>query len=238
MKNWTEPAEKRLEEFLSTRPKEWGLEGDGADELAADLRSHVHEELQRDGVEMVTLEALERVLGRIGGQPEPTPQPKIKYPPPLPLTHEQQLGCRSLLKNGFVFWTCCAGPVFALLFEAIWAPCADAFFSPLPTWWHLILVTLTVGIITISFFSSTRGEPVRASRLIGPVGFAIVVALYYALLFVPVIPFSLLALCFGVGIIPLSPIATTIWLIWFQRKLRKEAKSQEIVPAAMFRRRL
>jgi hypothetical protein len=70
MKAWSEQAEVRLREWLAQRVKQEGLRGAEADELAADLRRHVHEDLENSACESVSLMALESVLERMGAAEE------------------------------------------------------------------------------------------------------------------------------------------------------------------------
>ena len=67
MKAWSEQAELRLREWLAQRVEQEGLRGAEAEEVAADLRRHVHEELENSAHETVSLIALESVIERMGG---------------------------------------------------------------------------------------------------------------------------------------------------------------------------
>lgn len=64
MKAWSDQAELRLREWLKERVEREALRGADAEELAADLRRHVHEELENSAHETVGLMALESALLR------------------------------------------------------------------------------------------------------------------------------------------------------------------------------
>lgn len=216
MKNWTDSATQRLEEFLTQRPKEWNLQGKEAEDLAEDLRTHIHEEITQQKLEMVTLEDLERVLRGLGGTPPPLEQPRegiLKYKVRTPK--------RSFLLWSLMWLTLVLAPISALVLDGGYLFCADAMFPTMPTFWHFLVLSGTVCFIAISAIRFTLGKPLSSLGAALGVGFSLVVSTYYALLFLPISHIAFIGIIFfGAGLLPLSPLFATIWLVtrWFRMK--------------------
>ncbi|HEX2862673.1 MAG TPA: VIT domain-containing protein, partial [Lacunisphaera sp.] len=91
--------------------------------------------------------------------------------------------------------------------------CRDGFFDPLPTYWHVVAVALVgagnlVGLLTVTRSRPSRGQAHWAGVLNGV---ALGVAAFFALWFLPVMPFALLGiLVFGLGFLPLSPTCAVV----------------------------
>ncbi len=216
---WTASAQTRLEQFLADRPLSWGLSGVAAAEMEDDLRSHVHEELRREGVATVTLETLERILVRIGGPPagseSPRPMPSEARPVSVaPTPPKTGAGCSGFL---MVFMALLVAPV-AWLIETFGSFCSSHFFDPMPTMWHVGVVAIVVYITAHQVVMRVNVTPTDYVRWAFPVGFALVVAFYYALLFVPLLPQGIIASLILVGLLPLVPLFTLVmlWKRWFE----------------------
>jgi len=110
-------------------------------------------------------------------------------------------------------WFLIGGAVFPLavvIFELSSRACASIFFDPMPTWWHAALVAL-VPCANFLVWLAFRRPLGRLTAYLGALnGAAIVIALYYALLFAPMLPFILVALLYVLGIIPLSPLFSLV----------------------------
>lgn len=142
-------------------------------------------------------------------QDSPAPS-VVAAPPPLP----------TWKKMGLVFWeialVCMAVilPAIALGVEALTGLCADTFFDPLSNPFFVILVGLVPLVNLLVWLNLRKGWhlPVRLLGLLSGVGLTL--SFLYTLLFLPLMPFALLAvvvfwwyLGFGlIGLMPLSPM--------------------------------
>jgi hypothetical protein len=198
MKHWTTEAERRLTEYLRERTAREGLMGEEAVEVKEDLRSHIHEEAERADSETIGLLQLENILGRLdaGYRPLPEWQTKAKV-------RKSSAFARSLLwVFGVVF------PAGVLIFEMIASFCGSVFFDPVPTWWHSGLITLVPGVNAWLLLGAPRGKEMTKGAA---AGFVLVIALFYGLLFLPLIHLSVIALiCMGMGLLSLTPVAASI----------------------------
>lgn len=200
MKKWTTQAEQRLTEYLTERAAREGFSGEDAAELKADLVRHVHEETERLPEATVSLLQLENLLGRldagyrpVGREPaNPRPRPRI--------------------------WSWLAGvilPLGVLLFESLTRFCGGVFFDPVPTWWHFALIA-SVPVLNGGLLLAKAGTP--PGRLGLAAGFSLGVAGFYALLFLPLVHLSVLALvALGMGFLSLIPIFAGIQSWWIGR---------------------
>ncbi len=195
MKTWTPQAENRLDQYLDERARREGLEGEDATDLKEDLRRHVYEEAEGRPEETVGLMQLETILGGLdaGCRPSVAAERGPSVPP-------------AAAKGSFLVWTLgVVLPALVLCLETMVSFCGSLIFDPIPTWWHVLLVAL-VPVLNAWLLAGAPGS--RGDRWIGAAaGVAIIISGFYALLFLPIIHISLLALIVvGMGILPLTPV--------------------------------
>lgn len=194
MKNWTTQAEQRLAEYLRERTAREGLIGEDAAELKEDLRSHIHEEVERSEHETIGLMHLEQIVGKLDAGYRPAPQG-------LPVKRAN--GFRRFIKGLFGV----ALPLGVLVFEMLSSFCGSTFFDPVPTIWHALLVAM---VPVVNGWQMLEGRGADGLRSVAT-GMALVTALFYGLLFLPIIHLSLIALIFlGMGLLSLTPVLTAI----------------------------
>ncbi len=126
----------------------------------------------------------------------------------------------SRVQGGFLKWTFgVVLPLGVLLFELVSSFCGGVFFSPVPTWWHAAWIAL-VPALNAWLLRGNGKESTRGAAA----GFTLVTAMFYGLLFLPIIHFSIIGLIlFGLGMVSLTPIfaAVTSWVIG--RRARAES---------------
>ena len=199
MKKWTTATEQRLMEYLRERAVREGFEGEEAAELKDDLRRHIHEEAEKLEGEVIGVMHLENILARLDAGYRPVGSRVAAAP-------------ASRVQGGFLKWTFgVILPLGVLLFELLSTFCGGVFFSPVPTWWHVAWIAL-VPALNGWLLLGTGRESTRGAAA----GFTLVTALFYGLLFLPIIHVSVIALIlFGLGMVSLTPIfaAVTTWRI-------------------------
>jgi hypothetical protein len=210
MKNWTTQAEQRLEQYLQERAAREGFHGEDAAELKDDLRSHIYEEARQEPQETIGLMQLETILGRLDAGYRPVKDPQIGLP------KSETGGFKRFLLWAFGVVL----PAGVLVFEMIATFCGSVFFDPIPTFWHAGLVAL-VPLLNGWLLSGGRGasERIRGAAA----GGVLIVALFYGLLFLPLIHLSVIALLFiGMGFLSLTPVIAAIasWRIGAGAKRR------------------
>jgi hypothetical protein len=113
-------------------------------------------------------------------------------------------------------------PAGVLVYELSTQACADLLFDPIPTPWHALLIALVPVANGLLLVRLRYGQPKNDAWLRAPIAFALAVELFYALIFAPMVPVSvLLILAFGLGLMPLSPLITLIITFYLQRRLRR-----------------
>src|SRR6185503_3193681 len=184
MIRWTASAREELDRYCARmRPT---LETSGADagEVAEDLKRHIDEEVAAAKLLAVTEHDVRRILSRMGEpdlrplepaaidsrpnreqQPTPTPKPK-----PFHL---------ALLVFGVLL------PLVTLGIELATHMCAGAFFDPIPTWWHVLLVAFVPLTNFLVWRAIRDGDTRHRSLLAWLNAFALGVPLFYALIFLP-----------------------------------------------------
>jgi hypothetical protein len=117
-------------------------------------------------------------------------------------------GARSLTL-GVIF------PVFVVLIELATGLCANAFFDPLPSFAHVVVVLAVPAINALLWKAARRdeegGEGDPKPWLVVAGGAALAVSTAYILLFLPVLPVAFLGiLALGIGLLPFAPVFAAI----------------------------
>lgn len=98
-------------------------------------------------------------------------------------------------------------PIAALAVEATVRIFSGAFFDPLPTFYHGVMIATVPLANALLAVSLHRGRPFRHPGWAWLHAFATGTALLYSLLFLPLAPFGVLAIVFyGIGLLPLAPL--------------------------------
>jgi hypothetical protein len=213
MSNWTPTARAALEEYLDASHLNAAATGGDADEVVADLRRHVEEEIVALNLSVVTEKDVRRVIERLGGVPIETHKPS------------DGPGLRDRFWKGFSFSALFLFglllPLGTLIFELISHQCAAAFFDPIPTWFHVVLVVL-VPVVNAIAFVFPHMTAVNAKRLWIANGLAFGVAAVYSMMFLPMAPFAVIGIFFvGIGFLPLSPILAMFCVLSLRRRIRR-----------------
>ena len=208
MKNWTTQAERRLTDYLEERSAR-GFDGEDTVELRDDWRRHIHEEAEQAPGEVIGLMQLENILGKLdaGYQPVAATPGEVR---------------KKGWFGGFLCWVFgVVLPLAVLIFEMVSAFCGVVFFDPVPTWWHAGWIALVPAV---------NGWLLRGGRGVGDkargvaAGFVLVTAVFYGLLFLPLLPASVIALIFfGLGLLSLTPVLTAIAAWRIGRRVKRDA---------------
>jgi hypothetical protein len=208
MKIWTKQAELRLQEYLDARVRKEGLIGSDARELREDLSSHVHEEAESLGAAQISSAEIETIVrGLEKGLETRAETPAVRTK-----------GWRWAMFFGAVL------PLVIALFEILTGFCGGVFFDPVPTVWHGILV---LSVPVLNGWLLTKGFGASPMLRGAAAGWAIAVSLFYALLFLPLLPLSVLALiAMGMGLLSLSPIFAA-WASW---RIMRRSRDGVVMP--------
>jgi hypothetical protein len=118
-------------------------------------------------------------------------------------------------------------PVFVIGFELYTQMCAEAFFDPMPTLYHKLLV-LVVPCSNLLLWWKLRYEgSLNVRMLLLLAATSIGIAGYYTLIFLPLIPVSLIAIIFfGLGFLPFAPLVSLILAIKLYKLLRSKHEQE------------
>jgi hypothetical protein len=111
-------------------------------------------------------------------------------------------------------------PIAALGVELSSHICASAFFNPIPTIWHTLLIAYVIlgNFMVMLSLASPHYEPRPRDAFIA--GGVIAISLVYAARFLPVLPFSAFAILgFGFGLLPFAPLSALMVAIGHCLKL-------------------
>lgn len=144
---------------------------------------------------------------------EPLPFRAAIQPPNIPANIADNSGemFQSVSSNhsrvgGPFFFFGIAIPASAIFLELLAGVCANLFFDPIPTIWHKGLVCL-VPVMNFLIWRELKSKHAQYhSWMVAASGVTIGVTTFYALLFIPLVPFALIGIIMlGIGILGLSP---------------------------------
>jgi hypothetical protein len=128
-------------------------------------------------------------------------------------------------------------PVVSIGVEVVTAMCAETFFDPVPTVWHVLLAAFVPVANLQVWLACRRGETRRAGVLGFVNSFAIGVALFYTIVFASLLPLAVVALLFaGMGLLPMSPLAALVAGLLLRRELRGLAPETREQPRSTWTR--
>ena len=113
-------------------------------------------------------------------------------------------------------------PAGVIGFELVTRMCAKNLFNPIPTIWHVLLVSLVPAANGFIWWrlSGALNQHTRLLAFLGAT--AIGVAAFYTLLFLPIFPMAAFAVVFyGIGLLPLAPLVSLITASLLYKRLRK-----------------
>ena len=102
-------------------------------------------------------------------------------------------------------------PAAVIAIEATTRLCAEAFFDPMPTWAHTILIASVPATNALALWHSRNRDAAPAPWLAALLASSIAISAFYALLFLPLAPIAVVAiLYFGLGLLPFGPATSCL----------------------------
>lgn len=216
MNQWTDAARQELESYFTRVRPTLRASGADPDEVIEDLRRHLATEVQSAKLPVVTEEDVRRLLARIGA-PQPTGPDSVASPksPTTPIEPPPKAGFLLLIIGVFI-------PLATLIIEFVTGMCADTFFDPMPTFWHVALVALVPAVNAFVWAAIRCNDPRHRALLGWASGAATGIAIFYSLLFVPLmLPGLIGVVFFGFGLLPLAPAFSLVGVLMLRSKLRR-----------------
>src|SRR5262249_8844750 len=129
-----------------------------------------------------------------------------------------------MLALGIIF------PAIVIAIELTTHICAQSFFDPMPTWWHVAIVA-SVPAGNLLIWTQLREGSLRHARWLNFVNGAVVaIAGLYALLFLPLMPMALIGILVGIGVLPLAPLASFCCALMLRRALASRLNQKDFPP--------
>lgn len=196
---WTSSARERWDRFLEARVKADGLDEENGTDLREDLTLHLLEELAGEGCRTVTHSRIDLAVASLGGmaaaEPGEGPSPSSSR-------------AKAIAHGAYTTFTAFFGvimPIGVFGLELVTGFCGSVFFDPVTTWWHVLLILLVVASNWWLMTKRSRTAAIKWRALFA--GASLGISAFYALLFVPLLPLSVMALIvFGMGFLSLTPV--------------------------------
>jgi hypothetical protein len=114
-------------------------------------------------------------------------------------------------------------PAISITVEATTHICAEEFFDPIPTVWHLMLVIFVPLANLHVWFAIRRGDTERLTLSGLANAAAIAISAFYSVVYIPLMPLAAIALIVGLGLLPLAPLLTLLASLLMRRQLKAVA---------------
>ena len=136
-----------------------------------------------------------------------------------PRAHEPRAPGEWILVFGVVY------PAVVIGIELASRMCAEAFFDPMPTYWHVLGGRASSPRATCWSGRICRTSAPRSTKWLAFAnGAAIAIAGFYALLFLPLLPIALVGIVVGIGLLPLAPLASFVCALRLRAALHDRAR--------------
>jgi len=230
MQEWTDTAKEKLENYLKTARASLESSGADANEVIEDLRRHIDEEIIAANLQIVTKENVEKVIANLKIA-EPEKETCQTNSDILPEDSYKFKRITKFSTVGFVFAIIfgVALPAITLLVEISTGICASAFFNPIPTIFHLLLIAFVPfgNLFACLLLKKKKTENYKIISFINSC--TIGIALFYSIIFAPFTPFAVIGImAVGLGFLPLSPLTSLIVAIILRRKLRQMVQPKKL----------
>ncbi|HJU53646.1 MAG TPA: VIT domain-containing protein [Pyrinomonadaceae bacterium] len=115
-------------------------------------------------------------------------------------------------------------PVISIMVETTTHMCAQTFFDPIPTLWHVIMVVFVPLAHFQVWLAVDKGSTERPVLLGLANAAAIGISAFYTIVYLPLLPLAFAALVLmGLGLLPMAPIFSLVSGIIMRRQLRRIA---------------
>ncbi|MBC7798241.1 MAG: hypothetical protein H7Z37_15320, partial [Pyrinomonadaceae bacterium] len=123
---------------------------------------------------------------------------------------------------GFLFFAAIIMPVAAFAVETTTRICADNFFDPMPTLFHVLLV-LSVPLINLQTWFDVHNRNIKRLKILAFAnGFVLFVSLAYSIIYAPLLPLAFIALIILlIGLLPMTPFFALIGTLLLRNELKK-----------------
>lgn len=123
--------------------------------------------------------------------------------------------------QGFTLFAGVIMPAISVSVETMTHICAETFFDPIPTLWHVVLVIFVPLAQFHVWYTINRGSTERLA-LTGLVNaLTIGISLFYSIVYIPLVPLAALTLIFVVGLLPLAPYLSLLAAIVMRNHLKR-----------------
>lgn len=114
-------------------------------------------------------------------------------------------------------------PAISITVEASSHICAEVFFDPIPSIWHLLLVIFVPLAQIQVWFAIRKGAPHKL-KLAGFLNALVIgISIFYSFIYLSILPLALLTVLIGLGLLPLAPYFSLLAALMMRHKLNQLA---------------
>ena len=129
-------------------------------------------------------------------------------------------------------------PAISITVETSTHICAQIFFDPIPTTWHVLLVIFVPLAQLHCWFAIRRGTPDRL-RVAGFINAIVIgISIFYSIVYLAILPLAFLTVLIGLGFLPLAPYFSLAAALLMRLNLNKIAATSGSKPFSIKKRGL
>src|SRR5215203_82530 len=121
----------------------------------------------------------------------------------------------------FLLFTGVILPVISITLEASTHICANFFFDPIPSFWHLAIVVFVPLAQLQTWFAIRRRDPQRLKLASLTNGAVIGISIFYSIIYLSIAPLGLLTLLVVIGLLPLTPYLSLLGALLMRKRLQQ-----------------
>jgi hypothetical protein len=210
MTDWTDGAHQVFDDYASKARARLRSQGADPDEVLGDLRQHIAQLAQERGLPVLTATDVSQMLASMS-EPEPAPTGAL----PVSASHADE-AARD--KTWHLWFGGVVLPSIAFAVQATTGLCSVVL-EPIPSFPHALLVLSVPVAAWLALRELELGPTRHFARVRQGVDFALGIACIYALLFLPLLPLSIVMLLVGIGLLGLSPLLAVFSLRSLHKRL-------------------
>jgi hypothetical protein len=131
---------------------------------------------------------------------------------------------RGFFFDGLMLFVGVVMPAISIIVETTTHICAETFFDPIPTTWHVIMVVFVPLAHFQVWLAVQKGTTQRGTLLGLANAVAIGISVFYTIVYIPLLPLAFIALLYvGMGLLPMAPAFALISGLILRRQLRRIA---------------
>lgn len=226
---WSTSAEALKAKYLAFKGAEAAKEEADVAEVTGDLADCLEQKAAESGEAVISADVLEQIIREMGdGDFLNQINDEVAVATEATSKNEPTKGAKSkgVFRRGTLFFFAVILPLLTFGVELFFNACANIFFNPMPSVWLGALIVTVPLINAWNYFQLKDQGPLNIKRMVLLNGVSMGISFVYMLYFMPLMPFAIIGLLVGFGLLPLSPFCAFLAGFRIHRWIKLSAPNQ------------